>query len=222
MKNLAIAFLITFLVVPAAAQYIYSSGPSNGNWNAWVINFGFIVSDQFTIPSGGTTLSGGEFAMWTFPGDTLTSAELSITSGENGGTRYFDQTVSFTQSNCAGNQYGYNVCIESTMFSGPTLAGGTYWMNLQNARVPNGDPIYWDQTAGPRFYHDPASQNSVGTIPGETFTVLGICGGHGGDCQASPATTEGSTAPEPGSFSLLACGGVTIFGFLGALRRKLL
>ena len=106
-------------------------------------------------------------AMWLFPGDSLTSAELyAITSSENGGTSYFDQTVNFTQSGCVGNEYGYNVCNESTSFSGPTLNAGTYWVNLQNASVPSGNPIYWDEkTVGPSL----ASESSVGTIPSESF-----------------------------------------------------
>ena len=72
------------------------------------VNFGFVVSDTFNVTNNGTTITGGSFGMWLFSGDTLTSAELSITSGENSGTSYFDQTVNFTQGSCVANQYGYN------------------------------------------------------------------------------------------------------------------
>jgi hypothetical protein len=72
----------------------------------------------------------------------LESAEVSITSSELGGTSYFDQTVNFTQSGCVANQLGFNVCTESAVFSGPSLNAGTYWLNLQNASVSTGDPIY--------------------------------------------------------------------------------
>jgi len=203
---------LAFVAAPAAAQ-IYSSGPSSGNWNAWAINFGFAVSDEFTIAAPGTTVDGGEFAMWLFPGDILTSAELSITSGENGGTTYFDETVNFSQSGCVANAYGFNVCTESTFFNGPTLDRGAYWINLQNAIVTTGDPVYWDQTAGPRVNFDPASDSAVGTIPGETFTLLGACGGSGGDCRASSQSDGQQTVPEPGTFLLLATGA------LGLMRR---
>ena len=78
---------MVLVTVPATAQMIYSNGAPNGNTDAWTINFGFVVSDTFTLGSG-ATITGLNFAAWTFPGDPLTSAELSITSGENGGTSY--------------------------------------------------------------------------------------------------------------------------------------
>jgi len=154
---------------PLDSNDIYDNGPTNGNTDAWTINFGFVVSDSFNVSYDNTLITGGSFAMWLFPGDTLTSAELSITSEENGGTSYFDQTVNFTQSGCVTNEFGYNVCTETTSFTGPNLNAGTYWVNLQNASIPNGDPIYWDENSGPSS----ASQNSVGTIPSESFTILG-------------------------------------------------
>ncbi len=194
--------LLALAAIPAMAQEtIYSNGPTNGNTDAWTINFGYIVSDTFPVGSGGATIGGAEFAMWLFPGDTLTSAELSITSSEFGGTSYFDQTVSFTQSGCVTNSYGYDVCTESSTFSGPTLTSGTYWLNLQNASVPSGDPVYWDENSGPSR----ASESAVGSIPSESFTIFGICCG--------PPTT-----PEPNSLLLLGSGVVAL---VCSLRRKL-
>ncbi len=93
---------------------IYDNGPINGNTDAWTINFGFIVSDSFTVANDQTLITGMSFGAWLFSGDTLTSVEVSITSGENSGTSYFDQTVNFTQGSCTSNQYGYNVCSETT------------------------------------------------------------------------------------------------------------
>ena len=199
---------LTLAVVPAVAQTIYSNGAINGNTDAWTINFGFVVSDTFNVTNNNTPVYGASFGMWLYSGDTLTSAELSITSGENSGTSYFDQTVNFTQGACVANQYGYNVCQEDTTFNGPTLNAGTYWLNLQNASVPSGDPVYWDENSGT----SQASENSVGSIPSEAFTLLGYAS------STTSTSTTGDSVPEPSTIMLFGSG---ILGLAGVLRRKL-
>ena len=193
-------FALCLASIPAIAQgTVYSNGAINGTTDAWTINFGFVVSDTFTTSGGG--VRGLMFGAWTFPGDVLLNAEVQITSAEFGGTVYSDQIVSFTQSGCSGNQYGFNVCTETGSLSPVNLAAGTYWLNLDNAVVNDGDPIYWDENSGPSS----ASENSVGTIPSEAFTVLGTGG-------------TGSSVPEPSSIMLFGSG---ILGLAGVLRRKL-
>jgi hypothetical protein len=192
-------------VVPAVAQTVYNNGAINGTTDGWTVNSGFVVSDTFT--TGGGTVGGLVFGAWAFPGDVLQSAEVSITSSEFGGTTYTDQVVNFTQSGCSGNQYGFNVCTETGSFgSSVNLAAGTYWLNLQNAVVNDGDPIYWDENSGPSS----ASENSVGTIPSEAFTVLGST--------TTTTTTTSGTVPEPSSIMLFGSG---VLGLAGVLRRKL-
>jgi hypothetical protein len=190
---------------PATGQTVYNNGPINGDSDGWTINSGFVVSDSFTVSQGTSHINGIVFGDWIFPGDILESVEVSITSQEFGGTTYFDQQVNFTASDCGANSYGYDVCTETGTFNGPTLGNGTYWLNLQNAIVNNGDPVYWDENSG----HSTASENSIGTIPSESFTVLG----------SSSTTTTTGTVPEPGSILLLGSG---VLGMAGVLRRKLL
>jgi hypothetical protein len=196
---------LCLVALPALADTVYDNGPINGTTDAWTINFGFIVSDTFTVGGGGATVNGLAFGAWLFPGDVLQSAEVSITDSEFGGTTFFDGVVNFTQSGCVGNQYGFNVCTETGSFSDTNLAAGTYWLNLQNASVNTGDPIYWDENSGP----SQASENSVGTIPSEAFTLTG-----GG----TTTTTTSGTVPEPSSIMLFGSG---ILGLAGVLRRKL-
>jgi hypothetical protein len=190
--------------VPAMAADIYDNGPINGNAFARTINSGFVVSDSFaTGPGGITTITGLQFGSWMFPGDVLTSAEVSITSQEFGGTTFFDDVVNFSQGNCASNQYGFDVCTETGSFN-PSVGSGRYWLNLQNASVANGDPVYWDENAGPSS----ASYSSLGTVPSEAFTILGTV-------ETGPGTGQ---TPEPSSIMLFGSG---ILGLAGALRRTL-
>ncbi len=163
---------------PLDAMEIYDNGPINGTTDAWTINGGFVVSDTFTVGSGGGPVNGLTFGAWMFPGDVFQTVEISITSSEFGGTTYTDQVLNFTTSGCSGNQYGFNVCTESsTNFSALNLAAGTYWVNLANAVVNNGDPIYWDENSGigcgSQGCPSSASGNAIGTIPSEAFTILG-------------------------------------------------
>ncbi len=162
---------------PGQDQTIYENGPINGNTDAWTINSGFVTSDTFTIPLFPTSVTGMTFGAWLFPGDTLTSAEVSITSDANGGLVYFNQTVNLTQSNCTINQYGYNVCMVTTSFQSPELEPETYWVNLQNASLPSGNPVYWDENSGEGCHSSgcpsQADESSMGSIPSESFTMLG-------------------------------------------------
>ena len=202
--------LAALTATPVLAQsYLYDNGPINGTTDAWTINFGFIVSDTFTLGAA-TSVIGLSFGAWLFPGDILESAEVSITSSEFGGTTYFDGNVNFTQSDCTTNQFGFNVCTETGSFGPANLNAGTYWLNLQNAVVNTGDPIYWDENSGP----SQASENSVGTIPSEAFSLLGGCGGSKSspDCGPPPPPTS----PEPGSLVLFGSG---VVAMLGAVRR---
>jgi len=199
-------------VIPAVAQTdIYDNGPINGTVDAWTINSGFAVSDSFTL-GGAANVSGLNFGVWILPGDVLESAEVSITSGEFGGTSFFDGSVNLTASGCSTNQFGYNVCTESGTFSGPSLNAGTYWLNLSNAVVNDGDPVYWDENSG----NSSASQNTVGSIPSEAFTLLG--GTSGSSTSSTSSTSGGTSTPEPSSIMLFGSG---VLGLAGLLRRKL-
>ncbi len=164
---------------PLQDNTLYENGPINGTTDAWTINFGFVVSNTLTVPSGGGSVNGLTFGAWVFPGDVLQTVEISISSQAlGGGTIYSDQVVNFTVSGCSGNQYGYNVCTETSgNLTGPNLAAGTYWVNLQNAVVNTGDPIYWDENSGigctSQGCPSQAEDTGIGTIPSEAFTILG-------------------------------------------------
>jgi len=203
-----LALCLTLAAVPAMADTLYSNGPTNGTTDGWTINFGFVVSDTFTLGAA-STVTGLTFATWMEPGDTLLSAQVAITSSEFGGTQFFNSVVNFTQSGCSTNQYGFSLCNESGAFN-VALNAGTYWLNLENAVSSLGDPVYWDENSGPSS----ASENSVGTIPSESFTVVGGTS----TTTTTTTTTTTATTPEPSSIMLFGSG---ILGLAGVLRRKL-
>jgi hypothetical protein len=205
--RLALLFVLAFCVgmaLPVNAGVIYDDGPINGTTDAWTINFGFVVSDTFTVSSGNSTITSLKFGAWLSPGDTITSAEVSFTSQPDGGTIYFDQVANFTQSGCSLNQYGFDVCTETGSFDSPTLPNGTYWLNLQNAIVPSGDPVYWDENSGVGCTSPgcPSLAQQQEPIPPESFTLFGNPSG---------------TTPEPSSIILFGSG---VIGLAGVLRRR--
>ncbi|MGC2110307.1 MAG: PEP-CTERM sorting domain-containing protein [Candidatus Korobacteraceae bacterium] len=202
------------LTVPAFAANVYDNGPVNGESDAWTINFGLIVTDSFTVSNGNGNIGGIDFYAWLIPGDSITSVQVQIGSQEFG-NNLLDTFTTLTQSNCFANNYGYNVCMESGTFSGVNLANGNYWVTLQNANVPSGDPVYWDENSGigcqSQGCPSQADCNSCITrqlIYSEAFTLTG---------QSTTTTTTGTT-PEPGSFLLFGSGFLVVIGFL---RRKL-
>lgn len=206
--------LLALVAIPAAADTIYDNGAINGQVDGWTINFGYTVSDNFTVPAAGAQVTGLSFGAWLFPGDTLTSVDVSITSSEFGGTTYFSGTVNFTASNCFNNTYGYNVCTETGSITPTNLDAGTYWLNMQNAVAASGGAVYWDENSGPSS----ASESAVGTIPSEAFTILGTGVTTSSTTSTTTTTTSGGTTPEPSSILLLGSGAL---GLAGLLRRKL-
>jgi PEP-CTERM motif len=210
-------FLLSLAAVPATAQLVlYDDGPINGTTDAWTINFGYVISDTFELLNN-STVTGFNFGAWEFPGDTLSSLDWSITAEENGGKLLGSGTA--TGNNLIDhfisvNQYGYDIDTITVSGLNVGLSGGTYWLNLQNAVVPSGDPVYWDENSGAGCGGDDGkgggcpsrpSGNFIGSIPPESFQVSGN-------------VNSGST-PEPSSFMLFGSG---ILGLAGILRRKLL
>jgi hypothetical protein len=182
---------------------IYDNGGTSGTADAWTVNFGFAVTDSFEVAAN-TSANGAEFLFWLSPGDTAPSVNLSIgTSAFGSDVANFTGLISTGSTNLGSNQYGFTLEQDSYSFaSTPVSAGTTYWITLQNASVPSGDPIYWDENSGPAM----AQQNTLGTIPSESFTILG------------QFTTTSDHLPEPSSVLLFGSG---LLGLVGVLRRKL-
>jgi hypothetical protein len=204
-----LALCLTLAAIPAMAGDIYDNGGTTGTADGWTINFGFSVTDSFTVASN-TSANGAEFIFWLSPGDTAPSVDLSIgTSAFGSDVANFTGLASTGSTNLGSNQYGFTLEQDSYSFaSTPLSAGTTYWVTLQNASVPSGDPVYWDENSGPSM----AQENTLGTVPSESFTILG------GGSSSSSSSSSGSSTPEPSSIMLFGSG---ILGLAGVLRRKL-
>jgi len=198
--SLTILCLALVAVIPASAQVLYKNGSLNGTVDAWTINFGYTVSDTFNATG---TMTGFYFDVWEFPGDKVLSVDYQITSAEFGGTTYASGTASVADSFISVNQYGYD--IDHITVSGLNLAvSGNYWLNLDNAVSAQGNPVYWDENSGP----SQASESALGTIPSESFEIVG----------GSGSSSSSGQTPEPTSIMLFGSG---ILGLAGVLRRKL-
>jgi hypothetical protein len=178
-------------VAPAMADTLYDNGPYNGTTDAWLINFGYAVSNSFRNSSWYLeNIDGFHFVYWdASTSDVLTTVDMSIGS----------------------TSFGANYALYQADYSfGPIWWFDWYGANyvtLQNACTTSGcsvdNPIYWDENSGPST----AYQNTNGSIPSEAFTITGeICW----DCY--PHT------PEPSSILLFGSG---VLGIVGILRRKL-
>ena len=192
--------------------WAYDNGPINGTTDAWEINFGYVVSDTFVTHQTNQYqwVAGFELGVWEFPGDTMTSVQWSITSGENGGTVYASGVAAganLSDRFLSTNQYGYSMDLIGVSGLNITLGYGTYWLNLQNAVLPSGDPVYWDENSGKNCggsgCPSMASESVLGTISSEAFTVNGYY----------------YDTPEPGNIILFGSG---VLGLAGALRRRCL
>ena len=157
-------------------QILYDNGPYNGTTDAWVINFGFSVSDSFT---GSGSVNGLHFVYWdASTSDLLTTVDIQIGSTSFGGS---PQTLTGVTNTFLGmNQFGYALYQADYSFSG--TQSGSY-VTLSNACTTSGcsvsNPIYWDENSGvgctSQGCPSTAYENTLGSIPSETFTLESNC-----------------------------------------------
>jgi len=144
-----------FTVNTSLASVVYDNGPINGAIDGFTINQGFEVSNSFTL-SQSTNLTGVQFGVDLFPGDTMSSVDWVISTGPTGDgvgdgaqpTGIIAAGTATTTTTFQSNLSGYDL-DEITFPLGVTLAPGTYYLSLQNAVATNGDPAYWDENNGP-------------------------------------------------------------------------
>jgi hypothetical protein len=196
---------LTLVVAPAmAGTTTYSNpGPAALTTDAWTINFGFEVSDSFTM--AGSSITGLSIIYWDASStDLLTTADLALGTTPFGGGA--GTTVAFTSTFLGINAYGYNLYQADAPGLNIPWVGGGGFATLGNACSTSGcsviTPIYWDESKG----SSTAYENTIGSIPSESFTLFD-----------PPSSGTPGTTPEPSSIMLFGSG---ILGLAGVLRRK--
>ena len=215
MMTRIVSLLVTLLLVPitAAAGTVYDNGPQDihEHYGGYGLTSPFWVSNTFTVTAGTPTINGLSIRVWMFPGNHNPAAQLIISSqAHGGGTVYFNQVIQFSESGCYADGFGFSHCEETANWNnGPALPSGTYWVTLENGSLPSGDAIFWDANAGAGCQSQGCPSQAEwthGTIPSETFTILG--------------TTEGSRGTSPTTTSLLMFSAGFV-GLVGIVRRKI-
>ena len=208
-----VMFLALGTAPAAAGTILYDNGAYNGEITARTINLDFGVSDSFNLSSG-ATVTGATFVLWAYPGDTLTSVGWAISSDPaylGNGMVYGSGTATAAESALGDASYGYTLLSETISIPDLALEAGTFWLTLQYASVPNGDPIYWDTNNGPSV----AWQTSVGNLQGQDCEG---CSDSGSQTFQILGDSFTSAVPEPSSFAMLGLG---LVGMAGLIRRRL-
>ncbi len=202
---------------------LYTNGPINGDQDAWTINYGFVVTNSLFVQpvQADAYVTAISFGAWLIPNACATCSQVAdyVSSVQvQIGTTQFDNSIfdgvvtSWVASNCVSNAYGYQLCQETAQFRGPKLptgaTGTTYWLTLQNAvasnsGIANTDPVYWDENSGPSQAY---ANSIVGTIPSESFTVLGYYSSALDPAAGAALGKNPSGKPAPGPTALSSSG----------------
>ena len=193
-----LACVSTLSALPNIADTLYDNGPINASLNGRIINGGLAVADSFTLANR-SSLNGAQVGLWTLPGDYPVSLDWSI--GSNPDLSDFGSaTVVPTDHYQYVNPNGYWI-FEVDFALSETLPAGTYWLTLQNAAVPSGDYVFWDQNNGP----SQAWTDSQGLGAG--------CAGRGASCSESfQIFGTVQAVPEPGTGFLVCAALLLICG----------
>jgi len=168
------ALFLALAVAPASAGLLYSNGPINGNVDGYFINFGYAVSDTFSLAKN-ATVNGFTFGAWEYPDDVAQTVDWSITSPD-GTITYGSGTAAIHDVRLFNNKYGYDVDRLTVVGLDVKLAAATYWLTLQDAVTDQESPLFWDVNNGVGCPSpgcpSSAKENILGKIPSESFTIF--------------------------------------------------
>lgn len=198
--------MVAMFAVPASAETLYTNGPTNGTINAAFMSGPYEVANSFTL-SGASTLTGVNFGVWAYPGDTPQTVDWEVGSAPFGSNPGSGVDASLTNTFLFVTFFSFDVYDESFDLPSIGLGSGTYWLTLQNAVSTNDGALAWDFSNGPSIAYQTAQGLPFLTVQlagSESFQILG--------------TATMSPVPEPGTLTLLGTG---LLSLLPLARRKL-
>ena len=195
--------ILCFALSTAPAQVLFTSGPINGNINAFYIDGAQSISDGFVATMTGTasTLNFGELTLGGAP--ALVSWALGTSSF---GSEIASGRGAITSTFLGTDMFDYGVYNSQINISGSLTAGDTYYLTLNGATDVGGSQFdLWDDNQSPDascYFERGGLSGGCPTTESESFTISG----------------QGGATPEPGTILLFGSG---ILGLAGVLRRKL-
>ena len=166
-------------LLPATADTLYDNHAFNSSLGGYGIRNPFSISDSFTMSTSGLVTGVSFVVILTTYGDSLLDLDWSITSAAFAGTTYASGTSAVPTQTFTGSASFYN---EVLAIPGLNLASGTYWLQLGNAIVTNGDNVWWAESNGPSQAYQHFNSTTQQVSPSEAFKITG------------------ASLPEPGGF----------------------
>ncbi len=176
------AFPINFGILTSDSFGLGSSGTTVTGFcfAAWLYPGDTMESVDWSITSGKLN-SGSLYGSGKATAGSNLSCTLSCSANQIIGPPQFpppsNRACGVALSGKPSGAFNVYACTVSNLNVAALPSGTTLWLNLQNATVPSGDPVFWDQNNGVGFsgYGGPSSAFDAldGPILPESFVIYG-------------------------------------------------